>query len=89
MGAGGRSTVTRVRRMSNGKQAMTLTGHCVIWLLHQKVLVEDDTESAGMLYCSWADAKESRALEAMAAAVKVFMLWIVWVAKRVRFVSWY
>jgi len=89
MGAGGRSTVTRVRRMSDGKQAMTLTGHCVIWLLHQNCFVESLTDEGDIWYCSCPYAKESRALEAMAVAAKVFMLWIIWVANKVRFVRWY
>jgi hypothetical protein len=83
MGAGGRSTVTRVRRMSDGKQAMTLTGHCVIWLLHQNCLVESLTLLGLIWYCSCAYAKESRALEARVVAAKVFMVWMIWVAIKV------
>jgi hypothetical protein len=43
----------------------------VIWLLHQISLVERGTLDGAIEYC--ADAKESRALEATAVAVKVFM----------------
>ena len=80
--------MARVRSMSSGKQAMRLTGHCVIWLLHQNVRKLSGTLEGSIWYVPWADAIESRALEAMTAAVEVFMVWIVWIGINVRFVRW-
>lgn len=57
-------------------RAMRLTGHWVIWELHQKVLVDSDTEFGSIVYKDCPDAKERRALEAMAVAAKVFMVWL-------------
>lgn len=51
-----------------------LTGHCVIWLSHQYCLLAEETLLGSMEYCSCADTSESRALDAMAAAVEVFIV---------------
>jgi len=54
-----------------------IKGHCVIWLLHQYVLRLDETLFGSIWYPElWADAIDSRALEAMAVAAKDFMVWI-------------
>lgn len=67
---------------------MRLTGHCVIWLLHQKTLLASLTEFGSIVYKDCPNAVESRALEAMTVAEEVFMVWIVWVEINVRFVKW-
>lgn len=65
---------------------MRLTGHCVIWLLHQNCLSDSLTEFGSIVYKDCPNAFESRALEAMMVAVEVFMAWTVWVGIKVRFV---
>ena len=52
----------------------TLTGHCVIWLSHQYDLREEETLLGSMVYCCCAEASESRALDAIAVAVEVFIV---------------
>lgn len=61
-----------------GTPTVRLTGHCVIWLLHQNCLLASETEFGSIWYWLCADANESRALEAIAAAVKVFIVCIMW-----------
>jgi hypothetical protein len=59
---------------AGGSVLQRLTGHCVIWLLHQTALVLSGTVSGLMEYCSCAEASDSSAADATAVAVKVFIM---------------
>ena len=51
-----------------------LTGHCVIWLLHQTALVVSGTLSGLIEYWSCAEASDTNAADARAVAVNVFIM---------------
>jgi hypothetical protein len=46
----------------------------VVWLLHQTFLVASETLSGLMVYWSCAEASDSRAADAKAVAVNVFIM---------------
>lgn len=46
----------------------------MVWLLHQTFLVASETLSGLMVYWSWAEAIDSRAADARAVAVNVFIV---------------
>jgi hypothetical protein len=46
----------------------------VVWLLHQTFLVASETLSGLMVYWSWAEASDSKAADARAVAVNVFIM---------------
>ena len=46
----------------------------MVWLLHQTFLVASETLSGLMVYWSWAEASDSKAADARAVAVNVFIM---------------